>query len=388
MDINSEKNLSDILKPVNKARGLPNQHYVDEAVFKNERNCLLFKNWSGVAFAKDVPNNGDVYPVQFLGIPLLLARDQNNKVRVFQNTCRHRGMILIQEKGNIRGTIRCPYHSWCYELNGDLRSTPHVGGPGHNIHPDVPRSELGLYEIKSHVWHDVIFINISGDASNFETTHQNIINRWSEFEQPLYHSGSDSSIELLVNANWKLAVENHCESYHLPWIHPGLNSYSRLEDHYNIELKGHYSGQGSYVYKQIKGSNNEIFKDFINLSDKWKTGSEYISLFPNVLLGVHRDHTTATILEPISTNETRERIEIHYASEESLSIKYAAMRQKNKSQWQEIFEEDISVVEGMQKGRHGVFFDGGKFSPAMDSPTHIFHTWVAEKYINWKTNKE
>jgi choline monooxygenase len=161
-----------------------------------------------------------------------------------------------------------------------------------------------------------------------------------------------------------------------------------LEDHYNIELKGHYSGQGSYVYKQITGSNKEIFKDFINLSKKWKTGSEYISLFPNVLLGVHRDHTTATILEPISTNKTRERIEIHYASEESLSIKYAAMRQKNKSQWQEIFEEDVSVVEGMQKGRHGIFFDGGKFSPAMDSPTHIFHTWVAEKYINWKTNKE
>jgi hypothetical protein len=31
----------------------------------------------------------------------------------------------------------------------------------------------------------------------------------------------------------------------------------------------------------------------------------------------------------------------------------------------------------MQKGRHGPFFDGGKFSPVMDVPTHVFHKWVA-----------
>ena len=31
----------------------------------------------------------------------------------------------------------------------------------------------------------------------------------------------------------------------------------------------------------------------------------------------------------------------------------------------------------MQKGRHGKFFDGGKFSPVMDRPTHLFHEWVA-----------
>lgn len=35
------------------------------------------------------------------------------------------------------------------------------------------------------------------------------------------------------------------------------------------------------------------------------------------------------------------------------------------------------VVEGTQKGRHGPRFDGGRFSPAMDAPTHHFHDWVA-----------
>ena len=64
--------------------------------------------------------------------------------------------------------------------------------------------------------------------------------RWAEFDRPLYHAGEDSSFKLNLETNWKLAVENYCESYHLPWIHPALNSYSRLEDHYNILSVGHY----------------------------------------------------------------------------------------------------------------------------------------------------
>ena len=376
--------LSKVLKPVSEATGLPNRHYIDEMVFKHEKDCLLFANWSGVGFGKDVPVIGDVKPLYFMGLPLLIVRGQDNKIKVFQNTCRHRGMLLVSKPKNFRGAIRCPYHSWCYSLKGELRSTPHVGGPGINIHSDINRSDLGLYEIKSYVWHDVVFVNISGTAKSFQELHHKLMSRWLEFEQPLYHSGNDSSIKLTLGCNWKLAVENYCESYHLPWIHPGLNAYSKLEDHYNIEDKGFYSGQGSYVYKQLEQKDGTKFSDFQMLSKKWETGSEYISLFPNVLLGVHRDHTIAIILQPISTKVTEERIEIYYASKETLSDRHSLMREKNKMLWKSIFEEDIFVVEGMQKGRNGIFFDGGKFSPIMDGPTHIFHQWVANQFLKQK----
>ena len=385
MKQSSNSELSEVLKSVNEATGLSNKHYTNEKIFNLEKDHLLFNKWCGIGFGKDVPEIGDVAPLTFLDLPLLLVRDEKRKVRIFQNTCRHRGMILIEKKCNIRGTIRCPYHSWCYGLNGELRATPHVGGPGKNIHKSIKRSQLGLYEFKSHLWHDVVFLNISGEAPSFNKVHAKLIDRWIEFNQPLNHSGADSSIELEVNCNWKLAVENFCESYHLPWVHPGLNSYSKLEDHYHIEEKGHFSGQGSYFYNQLKGENNMTFDDFENLSNKWKTGAEYISLFPNVLLGVHRDHTIAIVLQPLSTDKTLERIEIHYASSNSASNKYKSMRKRNRALWNDVFKEDIFVVEGMQKGRQGIFFDGGKFSPIMDSPTHIFHHWVAS---NLKKNGE
>lgn len=375
MTIHSE--LGSVLRSVAEARGLPNAHYTDPAVFAEERQSVLFANWAGVGFAKDVPETGDAKPVNFLGMPLLLVRDEDGGVNVYQNTCRHRGMILVEEPQKIRGAIRCPYHSWCYTLKGALRTTPHVGGPGRSIHADIKRDELGLIRIRSYVWQDVVFVNIDGKAPAFEVANQHLLERWKEFDQPLYHGGAGASFTLSLDTNWKLAVENYCESYHLPWVHPGLNSYSRLEDHYNIEERGLYSGQGSLVYRQLKDDAGTVFPDFDALSDKWDTGSEYIAVYPNVLLGVHRDHTFAILLEPVDQTHTIEHVEIYYAR--PADDLPEGLSDRNTAQWKEVFEEDIFVVEGMQKGRSGIFFDGGKFSPAMDGPTHNFHHWVASQ---------
>ena len=365
--------LEKVRRPIEDANGLSNAHYVDPDMYAEEKDAVLAANWSGLAVAADVPEPGDARPIQFLGQPLLLIRDKAGQVRVFLNTCRHRGMILVEKPGKIEGAIRCPYHSWCYGTDGRLVSTPHVGGPGHNTHEGIDRTTLGLIEVRSHIWRDVVFINLSGTAPAFEDAMADVIARWAEFDQPLFHGGADSAFQLEVNCNWKLAVENYCESYHLPWVHPGLNSYSRLEDHYHIEAKGHYSGQGTLVYRQLTSEAGQTFPDFTDLSDKWDEAAEYIAVYPNVLLGVHRDHAFAIILVPEGPEKTVEHVHLYYAQPNTDQ----AMRDANAQLWKGVFVEDVFVVEGMQRGRHAEGFDGGRFSPAMDGPTHLFHDWVA-----------
>ncbi|MEO0400949.1 MAG: SRPBCC family protein [Pseudomonadota bacterium] len=367
--------LSSVRQPIGAAHGLPNAHYIDPAVFDEERVALLMSGWSGLAVAADVPEPGDAKPLNFLGMPLLLIRDTAGTVRVFQNICRHRGMILVDAPRKIEGAIRCPYHSWCYSTQGKLVATPHVGGPGQNTVDGIDRALLGLIEVRSHIWLGVVWINLSGDAPSFEVVNADLLARWSEFDKPLYHGGADSAFELEVNCNWKLAVENYCESYHLPWVHPGLNSYSRLEDHYHIEAPGHFSGQGTLVYRQLRGADDATFPDFDGLSDTWDTAAEYITAYPNVLLGVHRDHAFAIILVPEAPGKTVEQVHLFYAQPDT----DPDMRAQNTALWKEVFKEDIFVVEGMQRGRHAPMFDGGRFSPAMDGPTHLFHEWVAER---------
>lgn len=369
--------LISVLKPIEQANGLPNACYVDENMHAKEADAIFKQGWAAIGFGCDVPKPGCVYPVELLGIPLLMVRTKNNEVHVFENVCRHRGMILVEEPAQLNGPITCPYHAWSYDLEGQLKATPHVGGP--NIHKDetVICEDLSLNRVKSALWRDVVFINLSGIAPEFAEIARPLRERWAEFETNIYSGGADSMFTLEVDCNWKLAVENYCEAYHLPFIHPGLNSYSRLEDHYNILDEQSYAGQGSYVFKPQLDENGRSFPVFAGLSTKWDTAAEYCAFFPNVLFGVHKDHCYAILLIPNGQGKTEERVSIYYADKAALAPEYAEMRATNTHLWKGIFIEDIGVVEGMQRGRYAPSYDGGKFSPKMDTPTHHFHKWVA-----------
>ncbi len=369
--------LERVLEPIETANGLSNSHYTSDDVFEAEREPLWFRNWAGICVASEIPEAGDAKPVEFLGVPLFALRGRDGKIRVFQNVCRHRGMILVTEPRKIEGAIRCPYHSWCYRHDGSLVATPHVGGPGYNSHAALDRETLGLIEVPSHVWMDVVFVNLSGTAPPFEELHAKLIERWREFDVPLFHGGAGSTFTLECRTNWKLAVENYCESYHLPWVHPALNSYSRLEDHYNIIEAGNFAGQGTKVYRQISDDDGRVFPDFPNLSEAWDTAGEYLTVTPNVMLGVQRDHVFAIVLEPVGARVTREHIHLYYAASDTPDN----LRAKNADLWRQVFTEDIGVVEGMQAARGAPGFDGGRFSPEMDAPTHEFHRWVANSLL-------
>ncbi len=373
--------LEKVCKPVATANGLPNEFYTDQEIFEREKQLLFADGWACIGFAKDIPEKGDALPLEFIGRPVLVLRGTDDVVRVFDNVCRHRGMILIEKPTTVRTTIRCPYHSWCYELDGRLRSTPHVGGAGVNSHECIKKDELGLMEIRSHVFMDMIFVNLSGNAPDFETHIVKLSSRWREFvDQPVYHGGPESSLTLELATNWKLAVENYCESYHLPWVHPGLNSYSKIEDHYNIVEPGDFAGQGTTVYNpQINGSKSR-FPNFAGLSEKWNEGAEYIALFPNVLLGIHRDHYFSILLNPVAPDATIEQVEIYYTSPEVQKKEWRDARREAAEMWLEVFKEDIGVVQGMQRGRAAPNFDGGRFSPVLDEATHCFHHWTAGKF--------
>ena len=355
--------------------------YVDPAILPRERDSIFARTWQLLGPADQVAERGQYVAADIAGIKVFAIRGRDGELRAFRNVCRHRGMVLASEPGNCQAVIRCPYHSWCYNLDGSLRTTPHVGGPGRSADPHVHREELGLLAVRTYVWMDMVFVNISGDAPEFRDTAAPLIARWKEFDdRPLFHGGADSSTSFDLATNWKLAIENYCESYHLPWVHPGLNSYSKLEDHYNIVVPGVFSGQGTLVYNPQLGDNGERFTSFDGLSEKWQTGAEYAALYPNVLLGIHKDHFFVMMIDPVSHDRTVERVEIYYADPAMTEPGMTKMRMRNTEMWRQVFAEDVFVVEGMQKGRQAPGFDGGKFSPAMDASTHCFHDWVARQF--------
>ena len=197
-------------------------------------------------------------------------------------------------------------------------------------------------------------------------------------EQLIADSGDYGAMELTLNSNYKLAVENYCESYHLPFVHPDLNTYSPLDAHYNLLVEPLASGQGTRVYDLARGDDQPLplFSGWD--SDRLKT-AEYLSLYPNVLLGIQADHFFVILLRPEAVDQTRERLQFFYADRDALTDAFERRRQSLHDAWSLVFAEDISVVEGLQYGRASPAFDGGLFTPLMDVPTHHFHQWFLQR---------
>lgn len=359
---------------------LGNAAYTDPAFFAAELRQAWSAGWFCLGFAHEVPETGSVKPVELAGQPLLMLRDHAGRLRVFWNVCRHRGMTLVDSPTRLSGVLRCPYHSWCYALDGGLKVTPHVGGPGKNTAPGVRRDGLGLLAVRSAEWLGCVFVDLAGTAPPFAEFIRPLARRWRDLvDRPLHPGGADCGFTIEVEANWKLAVENYCESYHLPWVHPGLNSYSRLEDHYDIEDEG-FSGQGTLAYRPLLDADGNRLPSFAGLPAKWNQGAEYVALYPNLLLGVHKDHVFAIRLDPLSAGRTAEHVALWFADPAALDDEAAPLRRALVALWREVFAEDIGVVEGMQRGRHAPAFDGGVFSPAMDRATAAFHGWTRARY--------
>ena len=386
-NIIDKKKLDIVNKPIHQAHGLPNECYTSKEYTLVERKKLFEDKWIVIGSASSLKNAGDAKPIDLLGIPILIVRTKENQIKVFHNICSHRGLKLVNKPGKIKNVIRCPYHSWSYNLDGELISTPHIGGM--NIHeaPKFEKSKSNLKEIRSHIWLDLIMININNNEISFDEYIKPLSDRWEKFwpvkdRDLINHSKDYGYFKLNAKCNWKFAIENYCESYHLPWVHPGLNSYSKIEDHYHIQgLPNRFAGQGTVAYNP-KFVGNEKLPCFPSWPKHKENIAEYIALFPNVMLGIHKDHYYAYWLEPINHELTLEHMEIYYVGEEAAnSKKFKSLREQNHKQWEDIQKEDVDIIQGMQIGRNSPVYNGGNFSPVMDNPTHHFHKWVVNNIV-------
>jgi len=386
-NIIDKKKLDVVNNSIEKAHGLPNECYTSKDYTLIERKKLFEDKWIVAGVASSIPEIGDVKPIDILGMPILILRNKQNEIKVFHNVCSHRGVKLVSKSGKINSLIRCPYHSWSYSLDGELIATPHIGGMNKHSVEGFDKSKSNLKEIRSYIWLDLIMININQNEMSFEEYIKPLSDRWEKFwpikdRELIHHSNDFGYFKLNAKCNWKFAIENYCESYHLPWVHPGLNSYSKIEDHYHIQgLPNRFAGQGTVVYNpQFKGK--EKLPSFPNWPKDKENIAEYVALFPNVMLGIHKDHYYAYWIEPINHEFTLEHMELYYVGEQAAQAnKFKSLRKQNHKQWEDIQKEDVDIIQGMQTGRNSPSYNGGNFSPVMDNPTHHFHKWVAQNLI-------
>jgi choline monooxygenase len=371
----SKAAIAQLTRPTAKASGLPSPAYTSSEFLRLENELLFAPGWIYAGRAEETPRPGDGRPVTIAGQPLILLRNRAGEINAFHNVCSHRNALLLRQPCSGRPAVSCPYHAWTYDLDGRLIATPHVGGQGIHRADGLDPADLGLRSVRIEAWAGLLFVNLTGDAPPLGVWLKPLLDRWSAYDFGQLRYGGGRSYE--IRTNWKHAVENYLESYHLPVVHPGLNSYSRMADHYCFFTGDDAAGQGTMVY--APGSKEGQSLPVMPLSADLAKRGEYPVLYPNLLTGLQADHFFIIEVIPVAPGLTRERFEIFFFGDAAMDEGHGAIREQTIERWDEVFLEDLDVVERLQEAHASAAATGGRFSPVQDQAVHHFQRRLVER---------
>src|SRR5260370_15218391 len=134
----------------------PVANYRSAERLKSEIERVLRRSPTPLCRSAALPEAGSYVAREAAGIPIVVVRGSDGKVRAFRNACRHRGMQVASGSSGCARAFVCRYHGWTYNLEGRLRHIPHEEGfPGFDkeAHPLVPVSateRFGLVFVTQH----------------------------------------------------------------------------------------------------------------------------------------------------------------------------------------------------------------------------------------------
>ena len=349
-------------KPVAEGSALPNLAYTCEDFYRLEQQTVFRDNWVFAGFAHRLTRVGDMLPVEIAGQPVVLVLSRDREIRAFHNVCRHRGARLVNEACNRRKFL-CPNHSWSYSLNGNLISRPHFhGGERHDVNQDDCH-RADLVGIRCVTWHDWVFVNLSGDAGDFDDLVAPITRKLVGYDMTAMHFSE--ALEFDIEANWKLPMENFIEPYHVFSCHPWLNDFVGMDEREppGYEEKVLLCG---YRFKQPDPARGGQLPWFPDLPAEKHDRGDWFVLFPNFAFEIFPDQVDVFIATPTAAGKCRETIALYFIGDAAQADEYRAAREHVVKNWHDLNHEDIGIIERMQAGRSSDGFDGGVLSPYWD----------------------
>jgi Rieske 2Fe-2S family protein len=200
---------------------LPGAFYTDGSVHAAELAAIIERTWQAVGHETDLPDVGSRIVGHVGPHEVVVVRGDDGELRAFRNVCRHRGTKLVQ-KAETAEAIRCPYHGWTYRLDGSL-----LGAPEARQIPCLDKPSLSLLPARVETLLGFVFVNLDVEAATLASQVPGLEERAARYVQgdmqPFGKARlSDWSGAMRQEANWKIAVDNYLEGYHVPAAHPGL----------------------------------------------------------------------------------------------------------------------------------------------------------------------
>jgi len=205
--------LSQLLSTRRPGYSLERPFYTDPEIFAAEMEAIWYQDWLFVALACEVPKSGSYITHQIGDHRIIIVRGNDNEIRAFHNSCRHRGSLICKAaKGNAPKLV-CPYHQWTYELDGTLLWARDMGA-------DFDASQHGLKPVHCRELAGLLYISLADQPADFDAFAA-VARPYIEVHE--LHSAKVAHVSTIIeNGNWKLVWENNRECYHCSGNHPSL----------------------------------------------------------------------------------------------------------------------------------------------------------------------
>ena len=170
---------------------------------------------------------------------VIVMRGKDGVIRAFAMPAAIAARKLLDGAGTCKGRITCPYHGWSYGLDGRLAAVP-----SEKTFPGIEKAELGLQPVEFEILLGLVFVRICGGGPS-------LAEMWGDFievARPYRLEEMEPVDEPWIDTwqcNWKVAVDNNLENYHVPIGHPG---YHRLLD---SDLIGKINAHGVAYSKSV-----------------------------------------------------------------------------------------------------------------------------------------
>jgi len=200
-------------QPLGQAQSLPFAVYHDAQVAQLEADKIFHQQWVFVCASGRLQAVGSYFAVRIGGEAVAVVHGKDGHIRAMSNNCSHRGTPLLEEGfGHIEKNIVCPYHAWTFSDAGELKGVPFDADKCVN----KPQHQLPKYALQE--WMGLLFINLSAQPSDLSAELEKINPFLQHYKMERFSQAYSSGVERW-HSNWKLAVENGIESYHLFMVH-------------------------------------------------------------------------------------------------------------------------------------------------------------------------
>ncbi|MGW6458104.1 aromatic ring-hydroxylating oxygenase subunit alpha [Streptomyces sp. NPDC055078] len=192
---------------------LPPRAFASPEMYELERTRIFGRSWVLIAHRDELAEPNSYVSVRVAGEQVVVTRDKDGALHGMSPICRHRMMPLLEPGSGRAESFTCPYHLWRYRLDGSLIGATHMRG---NPEFDPKKCRLPAFAVEE--WLGFVYVNldpaaaplapelsrVSADVANYRFEDMAQIASWNEE----WH------------CNWKLAVENAHENYHVMGFHP------------------------------------------------------------------------------------------------------------------------------------------------------------------------